>query len=138
MQQLGKLRTLAHEVMNNPNNLIIDFSNSSIEGTRELFHFLILLLTFCISIHKKSDDINIDAITQEDMFYIKDRLSYANIILHVSINDINTAPPPVRQFKMLYSYDSREVRELSKCVMHIIASRYYTISFSLGYKALPW
>jgi hypothetical protein len=138
MEQLGKLRILAHEVMNNPNNLIIDFSNSSIEGIRELFHFLILLLTFCISIHKKSDDINIDAITQEDMFYIKDRLSYANIILHVSINDINTAPPPVRQFKMLYSYDSREVRELSKCVMHIIASRYYTISFSLGYKALPW
>ena len=138
MTKLGEIKYLADQIMNNPNNSIIDFSSTSIGNTKELFHFLILLLTFCLSIHKKTDDINIDSLSFEDVFYVKDRLSYANIILNVSINEIGAAPPPVKQFKMLYSYDSREVRDLTKCVMHIIASKYYQISFALGYKALPW
>ena len=138
MSKIGEIRCLAHEIMQNPNNFVIDFSNSSIKNTKELFHFLILLLSFCLSIHKKSEDINIDSVSYEDVFYIKDRLSYANIILNISVNDIEKAPPPVKHFKMIYSYDSRQVTDLTKCMMHILASKYYTISFSLGYKALPW
>ena len=138
MSKLGEVKYLAEQIMNNPNNNIIDFSSSSIENTKGLFHFLILLLSFCLSIHKKSDDVNIDSLSYEDIFYVKDRLSYGNIILNITVSDIGIAPPPVKQFKMLYSYDSREVRDLTSCVMHIIASKYYQISFALGYKALPW
>jgi hypothetical protein len=126
---------IAQVVMGNHNNAVLDIITPDLGNTEHLFYFLVLLFGFCMQIYFKTSNINIDDISYSDVMYLTDRLSYANIKLNIKIKPLDEAPSPVKQSKVIYSYDF-PVSNICDCKMHIATYQYYLVYFNLEYKRL--
>lgn len=128
------MQSLVVQIMkNNGVNKQIDISLDFITNLKNLFDFTLLLLIKCITFHKRCPRLDLDSLDIESIEYIKDRLSYANIIFNYKIDSPANAPDIVKKNRIVHKIEA-DPKTLSDYSIHLLSKQYYVIWFDLKYK----